>query len=143
VEPFSREDRFARRYGLVPQEPKIRTTDRARARRSLAAVSWLGRGGAPWRCLPAAYGRWHSLYQRCARRGALGVRARLFPAVADAPDRQRGMVDAAVARAHAGAASAPTHRGIRRPQGAGAPGAAAAPRATSSGMRAATRSRSS
>ncbi len=56
-----REDQFERLYGLLQQEPKIHTKDRARERRFLAAVYWLGRSGAQWRCLPAAYGRWNGV----------------------------------------------------------------------------------
>jgi len=66
VEPCWREDQFARRYGLVPQEPKSHTKARARERRFLEAVSWLGRSGAQWRFLPAEYGRWNRVYQRFA-----------------------------------------------------------------------------
>ena len=64
--PFLREDQFARRYGLLQQEPKIHTKDRARERRCREAVSWLGRSGAQWRFLPAEDGRWNSVYKRFA-----------------------------------------------------------------------------
>jgi transposase len=143
VEPFWREDQFERLYGLLQQEPKIHTKDRARERRFLEAVYWMGRSGAQWRFLPAEYGRWNSVYKRFARWGELGVWERLFQAVADEPDLQSVMVDATVVRAHACAASAPNQRGIRRPKGSGAPGAASAPSSTSSWMRSATRSSSS
>ena len=66
MEPCWREDQFARRYGLLPQEPKIHTKDRARERRCREAVSWMGRSGAQWRFLPTEYGRWNRVYQRFA-----------------------------------------------------------------------------
>ncbi len=143
MEPFLREDQFARLYGLLQQEPKVHIKDRARERWCREVVDWMGRSGAQWRFLSAEDGRWHSGYKRCARRGELGVRERLFQAVAGEPDLQRVLVDATVVRAHACAASAPNHRGIRRPKGSGAPGAASAPRSTSSWLRSATRASSS
>ena len=53
MEPFLSEEQFARLYGLLQQEPKIHTKDRARERRFLEAVYWMGRSGAQWRFLPA------------------------------------------------------------------------------------------
>ncbi len=73
MEPFLREDQFERLSGLLQQEPKIHTKDRARERRFLEAVYWMGRSGAQWRFLPAEYGRWNSVYKRFARWCELGV----------------------------------------------------------------------
>jgi transposase len=73
-----REDQFERLDGLLQQEPKIHTKDRARERRFLEAVDWMGRSGAQWRFLPAQYGRWNSVSKRFVRRGELGVWGRPF-----------------------------------------------------------------
>ena len=108
------EEQFARVYGLLQAEPKIHTKDEARERRFLEAVYWMDRSGAQWRLLPAAYGGWNSVYKRFARWDDLGVWGRLFAAVADDPDLQAVMLDATGIRAHACAAGAPQHTGLRR-----------------------------
>ena len=117
MEPFLREDQFARVYALLQQERKIHTQDRARERLFLEAVYWIDRSGAQWRLLPERYGAWNSVYKRFARWADLGVWARLFAAVADEPDLQRVMIDATVVRAHACAAGAPKKRAARRRRG--------------------------
>ncbi len=137
------EEQFERMYGLLRQEGKIHTKDRARERRFLEAVYWIDRSGAQWRMLPACYGAWNSVCQRFARWDDLGVWARLFAAVADAPDLQSVMIDATVVRAHACAAGAPKKTAGRRRRGSGARAAASAPSSTSSWTPSATRSGSS
>ena len=117
MEPFLREDQFARVYALLQQEPKIHTKERERERLFLEAVYWIDRSGAQWRLLPAQYGVWNSVYQRCARWADAGVWARLFAAVADEPDLQSVLIDATVVRAHACAAGAPKTRAARRRRG--------------------------
>jgi transposase len=115
--PFLSEEQFARVYGLLQREGKIHTKDRARERRFLEAVYWMGRSGAQWRLLPAEYGGWNSVYKRFARWDDLGVWERLFTAVAGDPDLQAVMIDATVIRAHACAAGAPKKTGSRRRKG--------------------------
>jgi transposase len=139
MELFLSEAQFARVYGLLQQEAKIHTKDRAREQRFLAAVCWMARSGAQWRLLPAEYGAWNSVYKRFARWDELGVWARLFEQVADDPDLQSVMIDATVVRAHACAAGAPQKTGGRRRRGWAARAAASAPRSTSWSTRSATR----
>jgi len=117
VEPFLRDEQFARLYALLQQEPKIHTKAPARARLFLEAVCWMARSGAQWRLLPASYGAWNSVYKRFARWDDLGVWGRLFAQVADDPDLQSVMIDATVVRAHACAAGAPKKTAIRRRKG--------------------------
>ncbi len=92
------EEQCDRRYALRRQERRIHTGQRERERRFLEALRWMGRSGAPWRFLPAEYGRWNSVYKRFARWDDLGVWARLLAGVADAPDLQAVMIDATVIR---------------------------------------------
>ncbi|MFN8512024.1 MAG: transposase [Chloroflexia bacterium] len=66
VQPFLREDQFARVYGLLRSEPKIHTKVPERERRFLEGVCWVNRSGARWRFLPGEYGAWNSVYKRCA-----------------------------------------------------------------------------
>ena len=105
---------FDRVYRLVRSERRIHTKQRAAIRRFLEASSWICRGGAQWRFLPPAYGKWHSVYQRFARWDDLGVWGRLFAQVAGDPDMQRVLIDATVIRAHACAAGAPKKTAARR-----------------------------
>ena len=136
------EEQCDRRYALRRQERRIHTGQRERERRFLEALRWMGRSGAPWRFLPAEYGRWNSVYKRFARWDDLGVWARLLAGVADAPDLQAVMIDATVIRAPACAAGAPKQTAGRRRRPSGARAAASAPSSTSWSMRAATRSSS-
>ena len=50
--PFISEEQFERVYGLLRQERKIHTKQRAVIRRFLEAVFWVSRSGAQWRFLP-------------------------------------------------------------------------------------------
>ena len=106
--PFFSAAQCARVDALRQEERTIHTKRREAVRRCLEAGSGIGRGGAQWRLLPTEYGKWHSVYTRCARWADLGVWGRLFARVAGDPDRQRVRIDATVLRAHAGAAGAPT-----------------------------------
>ncbi len=139
AEPFLSAEQFDRVYALLRQERRIHTGRRARERRFLEAVYWMGRSGAQWRFLPADYGGWNSVYKRFARWDDLGVWERLFAQVADDPDMQAVMIDATVIRAHACAAGAPEKGGARRRRGWGARAAASAPRSTSWSTPSATR----
>lgn len=139
AEPFFSAAQFERVYALLRQERRIHTGQRERERRFLEAVYWLGRSGAQWRFLPAAYGKWNSVYTRFARWDDLGVWERLFQQVADDPDLQAVMIDATVIRAHACAAGAPQKGGARRRRGWGARAAASAPSSTSWSTPSATR----
>ena len=136
--PFLSEAQFERVCGLLQDEPKVHTKDRARERRFLEAVYWIDRSGAQWRSLPAEYGAWNSVYKRFARWDDLGVWARLFEGVADDPDLQAVMLDATVIRAHACAAGAPQKGGARRRRGWGARAGASAASSMSSSTPSAT-----
>src|SRR4051794_10425400 len=78
-------------------------------RRSLEAVLWLARTGAPRRDLPPELMSWRSAWRRLQRWTAAGVRERGVGALrAVAPDagRDAHMLDGTVVRAHAHAAGA-------------------------------------
>ncbi len=47
------------------------------------AVLWIGQTGCPWRDLPKAFGRWHTVYMRFSRWRRKGVWERVIHAVAD------------------------------------------------------------
>jgi transposase len=71
------------------------------------AVLWIARTGAPWRDLPARFGRGHSVYMRFSRWSKQGVWERLMAVLADDPDLEELFIDATIVRAHQHAAGAP------------------------------------
>lgn len=66
----------------------------------LEAVLWKARTGCPWRDLPAAFGKWNTVFQRFNDWSKAGVFERIFNAVADDPDMEYAMVDATIVPVH-------------------------------------------
>ena len=77
-------------------------------RRTLDAVFWIARTGAPWRDLPAELGNWNSVHRQFRRWTASGVWDVLLQALADAGGDADAlqMVDSTIVRAHHCAAGA-------------------------------------
>src|SRR6476620_4180068 len=81
------------------------------------AVLWIAKTGAPWRDLPARFGKWNSVWRRFDRWTQKGVWRRLFEHFKD-PDLEWLILDSTIIRSHQHAAGA-----RRQPDGSG--GAAA------------------
>jgi transposase len=64
------------------------------------AVLWIGRTGCPWRDLPKAFGRWHTVYMRFSRWRRKGVWERVIHAVADQTEIKHVLIDSTIVRAH-------------------------------------------
>ena len=96
-------------------DPNAYIGDEAECRRFVEGVLWMNRSGAPWRLLPADYGRWNTVYKRFARWCDQGVWERMLVHFADDPDMEQGMIDSTIVRAHPCAAGAQKKR---RPGGA-------------------------
>jgi transposase len=64
------------------------------------AVIWKFRSGAPWRDLPERFGDWKNIHKRFSRWAASGVWEGLCKTLADDPDNEYAMIDAAIVRAH-------------------------------------------
>ncbi|WP_108034002.1 IS5 family transposase [Burkholderia mayonis] len=64
------------------------------------AVLWIGRTGCPWRDLPKAFGRWHTVYMRFSRWRRKGVWERVIHAVADETEIKHVLIDSTIVRAH-------------------------------------------
>src|SRR5690348_18511145 len=69
-------------------------------RRFVEAVLWIARTGSPWRDLPAAFGKWNSVFVRFNRWSEGGVWHRIFAALSDDPDFEYLILDSTIVRAH-------------------------------------------
>jgi len=71
-------------------------------RRVLDGVFWIARTGAPWRDLPAEFGKWGSVYRQFLRWSRAGLWDLLLDALAQSeavPDTLQ-MIDSTIVRAH-------------------------------------------
>ena len=83
-------------------------------RKTLEGILWVLRTGAPWRDLPAEFGKWGTVYQRFRRWANRGVFERIFEATHGALDMRAVQVDGSYVKAHQHASGAPKGDAHRR-----------------------------
>jgi transposase len=136
-----KDDDWERIKDLLPGQPGDPGVTAKDNRLFINAVLWIAKTGAPWRDLPERFGLWGSVHKRFDRWAKKGVWGRVFEALPD-PDLEWMILDSTVVRAHPHAAGA-EKRGETATRRWAAPGAASAPRSTSSSTPRATPSSSS
>ncbi len=99
--------------------PGVYVGNSLKTRRFLEAILWMARMGAPWREIPARYGRWNSIYKRFSRWCERGIWKQLFVFFAADPDLEWLLPDTTIIRAHPCAAGAPHARGGQEAQALG------------------------
>lgn len=72
----------------------------------IRAIMWISRTGAPWRALPAEYGKWSTVHKRFMRWAKAGVWQMIFNTLAINDDNEWIMLDSTIIRAHQHAAGA-------------------------------------
>jgi transposase len=83
---------------MLPTKP--RGVPRVDDRRVLNGIFWVLRSGAPWRDLPALYGRRTTCYNRFVRWRRAGVWDGIMQALTDARDAAVQMIDTSMVRVH-------------------------------------------
>ncbi|PZX10362.1 transposase [Palleronia aestuarii] len=83
-------------------------------RLALDGVFWIARTSAPWRDLPAKFGKWSSVYRQFRRWTIAGLWELILEALNDggAAPREVQMVDSTTAQAHQHAAG--SEKGLRK-----------------------------
>lgn len=97
---------WARIKDLLPGQPGQHGKVAKDNRLFIDAVLWSAKTGAPWRDLPARFGKWNSVWRRFDRWSKKGVWRRVFEVLRD-PDLEWMILDSTVVRAHQDAAGAP------------------------------------
>src|SRR5918995_1619068 len=138
------DEQFAKLAPLLPPERPSTGRPNHDHRAVLNGILWRLKTGAPWRDVPARYGKWDTVYSRFRRWQRAGVWARILAALqADADARgdldwALHFVDGTVVRAHQHAAGAkkgaPTANPRTKPSAAAR---AASPPSSTCGPRAA------
>jgi transposase len=92
---------------IEPHLPRGRSgAHRVDDRRVVSGIVHMLRSGAPWRCCPAEYGPYTTIYNRFNRWSRQGVWSEIFYALTGKSDVVTGAVDATYVKAHRSAGGA-------------------------------------
>jgi transposase len=103
-------------------------------RRYFEGMMWVARTGAQWRCLPAEYGKWNSIFRRYRRWLEVGVFDAMLESLAELVERDptADMIDSTIVRAHHCAVG--IKRGLSKPRRLADHEAASPPSSTPAAM---------
>lgn len=83
-------------------------------RTTVEAILWIARTGAPWRDLPAEFGKWSTVYRRFNRWSKVGVFDALLEQMGDELDLTALMVDGTFVKVHQHGTGPPKEPAPRR-----------------------------
>ena len=102
---------WSRMLEFLRDEPDLYIGAESYCKRFIEAMVWMSGSGAPWRMLPAEYGKWNSVCKRFARWCDEGVWERMRDHFVEDPDMEYLMIDSAIVRSHPCAAGAALKKG--------------------------------
>jgi transposase len=109
-----REDQWEQIKDALPGKKEDPGRTSADNRLFIEAVMWIAKTGAPWRDLPAEYGKWSNVHKRFMRWAKKGVWQMIFNTLAVDADTEWLMMDSTIIRAHQHAAGAKGGSKIKR-----------------------------
>ena len=109
-------DQWAKILPFLQDGPDVYVGHPHDCKRFVEGVLWINRSGAPWRLLPAEYGKWNTIYKRFARWCDRGIWERIHRHFSTEPDLDCLVIDSTVVRAHQCAGGAPAKKGGNPPR---------------------------
>ena len=95
------EEAWAKMFCFLKTVKDIHIGQERECKNFFESIYWIARSGAPWRMLPAEYGRWNSIFKRFNAWSKKGVWSNLHSFCIQDPDTEYIMFDATIVRAHA------------------------------------------